>query len=124
MGPTMKLIEAIRDLDILDEEGTIHASQPWAENSEAIVAHEPESGGLPDEAEQLGLIYFLDVFIARDFVESWMASSTRNRPYNKSVQDSLSMPSRTLKVRSEATSDAAPFVGIVIFYSYCTCRSF
>lgn len=74
MGPTMKLIEAIRDLDILDEEGTIHASQPWAENSEAIVAHEPESGGLPDEAEQLGLIYFLDVFIARDFVESWMAS--------------------------------------------------
>jgi hypothetical protein len=74
MGPAMKLIEAIRDLNILDEEGTIYASQPWTEDSEAIVAHEPESGGLPDEAEQLGLIYFLEVFIARDFVESWMAS--------------------------------------------------
>jgi hypothetical protein len=70
----MKLIEAIRDLCVLDEEGTIYASQPWTGDSEAIVAHEPKSGGLPDEAQQLGLIYFLEVFIARDVVESWIAS--------------------------------------------------
>ena len=74
MGPTMKLIEAIRDLNSLDEEGTIYASQPWGENSEAIVAHQPELGGLPPEAERLGLSYFLEVFIARDFVESWLAN--------------------------------------------------
>ncbi len=70
----MKLIEAIRDLDSLDEEGTIYASPPWAEKSEAIVAHQPETSGLPIEAERLGLTYFLEVFIARDFVESWMAN--------------------------------------------------
>jgi hypothetical protein len=74
MGPMMKLIEVVRDLDALDVESTIYASQPWAENSEALVAHEPESGGLPAEAERLGLRYFLEVFIARDFVEGWVAN--------------------------------------------------
>jgi hypothetical protein len=74
MGPTMKLIEAIRDLNALDEESTIYASQPWSENSEAIVAREQELGGLPTEAERLGLSYFLEVFVARDFVEDWTAS--------------------------------------------------
>jgi hypothetical protein len=70
----MKLIEAIRDLSTLDAEGTIYASPPWAENSEAIVAREPESGGLPVEAERLGLSCFLEAFIARDFLESWVAT--------------------------------------------------
>jgi hypothetical protein len=74
MGPMMKLVEAIRDLSALDAEGTIYASQPWAENSEAIVAREPETGGLPVEAAQHGLIYFLEVFIARDVMEGWMAT--------------------------------------------------
>jgi hypothetical protein len=31
-------------------------------------------GGLPQDAEELGLKYFLEVFIARDFVEDWAAS--------------------------------------------------
>jgi hypothetical protein len=70
----MKLIEAIRNLDALDEESTIYASEPWTENSEAIVARESESGGLPNDAEKLGLKYFLEVFIARDFLEGWMSN--------------------------------------------------
>jgi hypothetical protein len=69
----MRLIEAIRDLNALDEQGTIYASEPWVENSEAIVAREAESGELPAEAERLGLSYFLEVFIARNFVEDWIA---------------------------------------------------
>jgi hypothetical protein len=73
MGPTMKLIEAIRNLNACDRDDTIYASEPWAENSDAIVAREPESGGLPAEAERLGLSYFLEVFIARDFIEDWAA---------------------------------------------------
>jgi hypothetical protein len=45
--------------------------------SEAIVAREPESAGLPVEAAQTGLSCFLEVFIARDFVEGWMANLDR-----------------------------------------------
>ncbi len=70
----MKLIEAIRVLDALDEEGTIYAAEPWTENSEAIVAREPETGGLPAEAKRLGLSYFLEVFIASEVIEDWTAN--------------------------------------------------
>ena len=70
-GNNMTLIEAIRDLDSLDGEATIYAAEPWAENSKVIVAAEPEAGGLPTEAAKLGLKYFLEVFITRDFLEGW-----------------------------------------------------
>jgi hypothetical protein len=71
----MTLLEAVRDLDILDEESTIYASEPWTKDSIAIVDYEPAAGGLPIEAERLGLQYFLEVSIARDFIEDWAASS-------------------------------------------------
>jgi hypothetical protein len=67
----MKLIDAIRDLNYLDAEGTIYASLPWTADSEAIVAHEPQGGGLPLQAVHLGLSYFLEVFVARDFLSGW-----------------------------------------------------
>ena len=69
----MKLIELIRNLDALDERSTIYASQPLSDTSEAIADYEPEAGGIPAEAKRLGLKYFLEVFIARDFIEGWAA---------------------------------------------------
>jgi hypothetical protein len=48
-------------------------SQPWSDTSEAIVVYEPEAGGIPAEAEQLGVKYFLEVLIARNLVEDWAA---------------------------------------------------
>jgi hypothetical protein len=74
MGPMMKLIEAIRDLDSLDDKATIYASEPWKEDSRAVVELEPELGELPAAAQELGLKYFLEVFIARDFLEGWSAN--------------------------------------------------
>jgi hypothetical protein len=65
----MKLIEAIRDLDPLDDETTIYAAEPWTENSEAIVIRGLDSGRLPADAEKLGLNYLLEVFIAREVLE-------------------------------------------------------
>jgi len=50
---------------------------PWTCDSEAIVAHEPEEGGLPPEAEAVGAVYFLEVFIARDFLEDWVSAECR-----------------------------------------------
>jgi len=70
----MTLLDAINTLDDLDEGFTIYAAKPWAENSTAIVSQEPATGGLPTEAEKLGLQYFLEVFIARDFLDDWKGS--------------------------------------------------
>ncbi|MFQ3582055.1 MAG: hypothetical protein SNJ49_09135 [Chloracidobacterium sp.] len=70
----MRLIEVVEKLGRLDEESTIYASEPWTAESNAVVAPEPSEGGLPPEAEVQGLKYFLEVFIARDFVEDWSAN--------------------------------------------------
>ena len=78
----MNLIDAVRNLDSLDDEQTLYAAKPWTPDSEVLAAVEPESGGLPAEAEERGLSYFLEVFIAREFIESalnrdyWMALGT------------------------------------------------
>lgn len=70
----MTLIEAVRDLGSFDRERTIYAALPWSMNSLVIVEYEPLSGGLPKEAEELGLKYFIEVFIAFDFLEDWVKS--------------------------------------------------
>ena len=70
----MKLLEAVLDLETLDEESTIYAAEPWAEGSTVVIEREPANGGLPEEATKLGLKYFLEVFIARDFLEDWTAN--------------------------------------------------
>ena len=70
----MTLRNVIESLDSLNENSTIYAANPWTESSEVMVAQEPEAGGVPGEAAQLGLKYFLEVFIARDFVNDWIAS--------------------------------------------------
>lgn len=70
----MTLLQVIEELDPLDKEGIIYASKPWMENSKAMVLREPEAGGLPLEARKLGLTYFLEVFIAQDFIEEWVES--------------------------------------------------
>jgi hypothetical protein len=78
----MKLIELVRDLDTLDERSTIYVSPPWSDASEAIVAYEPEAGGTPSEATRLNLEYFLEVFVARIFMEEW----TANRDTRPTIQ--------------------------------------
>ena len=69
----MKLIEVVNDLVRFDLENTIYASEPWSPDSEAIVAPSPESK-IPTAGERLQMKYFLEVFIARDFLDEWTAS--------------------------------------------------
>ena len=71
------LIETVAELDALDDESTIYASEPWTENSKVIVALEPQSGGLPKSVEELGLKYFLEVFVAKEFLEGWISELGR-----------------------------------------------
>jgi hypothetical protein len=70
----MTLNSVIADLGALDEAATIYAAEPWTGDSTALVAQEPSAGGLPPEAEGAGLKYFIEVAIARDFLEGWIAS--------------------------------------------------
>ena len=70
----MKLIEAVRDLNSLNDEYTIYASEPWTEDSEVIIVPEPETGALPAEAEESGMHYFIEVFIAKEFLDGWMSN--------------------------------------------------
>lgn len=70
----MTLLEAIENLDSLDENSTIYAVKPWTKSSETMVALESKTGDIPIEVVQLGMEYFLEVFIARDFVSDWAAN--------------------------------------------------
>jgi hypothetical protein len=70
----VKLIDIFNNLSDLDGEGTIYATEPWNEDSEAFVAKEPENGGgLPAEAPY-GVRYFLEAAIVLELVQDWTAS--------------------------------------------------
>ena len=78
MGQIVKLIELVERLAELDDEYFIFACEPWTEDSDAMVAREDPDRkpfGIPLEAAEAGMAYFLEVFIARDEVlEGWIAS--------------------------------------------------
>jgi hypothetical protein len=42
-----------------------------------MVAREPPDGDLPLDAQAMGATYFIEVFIAADFLEDWIASERR-----------------------------------------------
>lgn len=75
----MLLSEVIKNLDGFPVEATIYASEPWTEGSEAVVAVEPEGGGVPREAAASNCKYFLEVAIARDFLDDWSLSEEARR---------------------------------------------
>jgi hypothetical protein len=70
----MKLLDIVGRLSDFDEEDTIYLSEPWTENSDAMVATEPEEGLVPPKAAKAGLTYFIEIFIAIEFTDAWIAS--------------------------------------------------
>jgi hypothetical protein len=68
----MKLSEIIQRLDAFDDEATIIAAKPWTPSSRAQVIEPPESG-LVTEMEQHGMVYFLEIAIARECKEDWLS---------------------------------------------------
>ena len=75
---TSKLIEVVANLASYDPEMTIYAPKPWSCDSEAIVVREPDEGGLPREAKSCGAVYFIEVFVAKEFLDGWTASKARS----------------------------------------------
>lgn len=78
MGQVTKLIDLVAALESLDPNATIYAGEPWSSESPAVVEAEPSSGGLPQVAAQAGLNYFLEVFVARDFLADWESGLDRS----------------------------------------------
>lgn len=73
----MKLVDIVADLATQDEDLTIYAKEPWACDSEAVLAREPDAGGLPTKAVTIDAAYFIEVFIANEFLEGWRDSQQR-----------------------------------------------
>jgi hypothetical protein len=75
MGQTVRLIRLIERLAELDDEDTIYAREPWTKDSDAMVAPDDPKAhyGIPPEAADAGMQYFLEVHIAREIVEDWIA---------------------------------------------------
>ncbi|MEN3951235.1 hypothetical protein [Iodidimonas sp. SYSU 1G8] len=91
----MRLADVLDRLSEFDSEDTIYASEPWTEDSDAMVAREPDQGGVPPEASDAGMKYFLEVSIAQEFEEDWLASleerptlpTTRQRLIDYAIND-------------------------------------
>jgi hypothetical protein len=76
MGQIVKLIELVERLAELDDEETIYVCEPWTADSAAMVALEDPDRkpfGVPLEAAEAGMTYFLEVFGAREVVEDLIA---------------------------------------------------
>ena len=74
MGRLTKLSDIVSRLEDFDEDDTIYVAEPWAEDSNAMVAPEPDEGLVPAKAAKAGLTYFIEVFMAIEFTEAWVAS--------------------------------------------------
>ena len=70
-GIDMTLQDVVSKIDEFDEDQTIYLQHPWTHTSTAIVEFEPDDGGLPSVAEELGLGYFVEVAVAREVLEDW-----------------------------------------------------
>ncbi|ESX85950.1 hypothetical protein X754_29040 [Mesorhizobium sp. LNJC403B00] len=74
LGQVGRLIDIVARLSEFDEYDTIYASEPWTEDSDAMVATGLDTGRSPPEAVEAGLEYFLEIHICREVIEGWLAS--------------------------------------------------
>ena len=78
----MTLSEVVDNLHTLNDEYTIYAKTPWSETSQAVVCPEPKDGKPP---AGMDVTYFLEVFIAREFLEDWESSTGRGATLRERV---------------------------------------
>jgi len=72
MNKVKALVEIVDELGSFGDEETIFAKKPWTPDSPAIILTMPESPGLPEEATKLEMSYFIEPFIAQEFLEGWV----------------------------------------------------
>jgi hypothetical protein len=67
----MTLKDILAHLEELDEGETIYATAPWQSGSKAVVALEPSAAAR--RAIEQGMLYLLEVWIAKEVVKLWSA---------------------------------------------------
>jgi len=72
MRQTTTLLDMARNLLELDRELTIYAAEPWTPNSAAILAEQEGDRAHSAAAAAKGMAYFIEVFIAQDFLDTWI----------------------------------------------------
>lgn len=92
----MTLLDAVERLDSLDDDSTIYAAEPWTEASHAITVTEPDRRFPAAQLTRVGLRYFLEVSIARDFLDGWTTN----------VAQAPSLQEKCARLIKYATNDA------------------
>ena len=69
----MRLIDVIMTVDELGDDGVIYAQEPWTEQSEALVLTGPVADDMAVVHRGDAYVYFLEVGIAKEFLEGWIA---------------------------------------------------
>ena len=59
----------LEQLDGLNDEDTFFARRPWSAGSQAVVAE--EGAELANQALDTGLVYLMEVAIAKDVIATW-----------------------------------------------------
>jgi hypothetical protein len=81
MGKVKPLLAIVREIPMIppdDEDGphaTIYAQEPWTPSSFAAVIQKTDRFTKPIEVDGEELAYFIEVFIAREFLEDWEKAS-------------------------------------------------
>jgi hypothetical protein len=71
------LAEIVDQLDLLDSDAVIFAEQPWRGETRAMVVAVDDDEPV---AEQQGLIYLLELDLAREVLEVWSAWRNDRQP--------------------------------------------
>ena len=87
--------DIVSQLDDLDHGLTIYAAKPWAETSGAAVAEEDSHDARA--AVESGMVYMLEVSIAKEVVETWIAWRSGRQP---------TLPEKCEAIIYYATNDA------------------
>jgi hypothetical protein len=66
---TLRLRDVVERINDFDDELTIYAAPDWTPESAAVVAREPDAGGVPPEAAAAGMRYFLEVFLVKEVLD-------------------------------------------------------
>lgn len=90
------LLEIVKSINSFSENDTIYATNPWVLDSESIVIREPDNGVLPEEVIKNKMLYFLDISLAKDFIND----------FKKSNRAELSIEDVCTRLIDYATNDA------------------
>jgi hypothetical protein len=86
----VKLIEVLRKRDLGEnEQATIYVARPWSPEAEAIVVSPAPTATGPVERDGRTFDYFLEAYIAQEFLEDLAASGELDDPSEKELCERL-----------------------------------